>query len=189
MGYAVMQGLSHIASVSTEAGPLVILDRVGLPHWTGFGGGNYDDLCAWLDNHPESVGVTVTIKGNIGFGWDIGGAGTADIYRADNGDILLYRAWAEVGETGRPDPPVLTGEVDVGELVVTTGEVVVFWSAENGAEVEIPLGAQDGVELEVAGIAWAGALVHMRIGEYRILGGNEANQRWCWLKQRYSNAM
>lgn len=179
-----MQDLFHVASVSTEGGPIVVLDRVGLPHWTGFGGGTYDDLCAWLDNHPESAGVTVNIRGNIGFGWDIGGVGTADVYRAENGDILLYRFWPQVGETGRRDPSALSGEVDMGELVVTSGEVVVFWSAENGSEIEVPLGAQDGAELEVAGIARAGALVCMQIGEYRILGGSEANQRWCWLRQR-----
>ena len=180
-----MQDLQYVGSVSSEGGPIVGLDAATLPDWTGAGGGRCDDLCDWLDNHPESVGTSIEVGAGVGFGWDIGGAGTADVYRIRDDEVILYRYWPDRHEVGRRDLrlPETPGEA-LGRLIVTSGLVVMFWSVVSGSDIGLPVDLSDGVALEAAGIGGAGTVIHLPPGEYRVWGTHDSYERWCRVSPR-----
>jgi hypothetical protein len=73
----------------------------------------------------------------MAFAWEMGGEGTADIFRLQSGDVRIVRAWTDA------DPPddelmALAGadsrdQTSLGIIRVPSRCLAIFWAPESGA--------------------------------------------------------
>lgn len=174
--------LKFLGTVSTEGGPLLLVDPLHLNDWTGAEGGDFDDVCAFLDNHPESVGLSVTLGDRSAVIWDMGGAGTADVYRVGSNQLALHRRWPDSPDGFDSGPRLPESGRELGRLDVASGQVLVFWSVERGSGIDMPADGFDGMSVDLAGARGAGLLMELAVGSYVAWTAEEPHQRWCWIE-------
>jgi hypothetical protein len=148
----------HLFHVSSEGGPLVVADALLARHWNGVenGGADYDRLCEMFDQTPEPEGVVFQIFGEMAFAWEMGGEGTADIFRLQSGDVRIVRAWTDADP---PDDELMAlaeadsrDQISLGIIRVPSRRLAIFWAPESGAL--IPERIEGGIH-EVRGTSMA----------------------------------
>lgn len=99
---------------------------------------DYGNLCAAIDAQPEFSAMITPIAGLPGVVWEMQGAGTADVFVADDGRVAVLRAWLsqdtnedlkELADT-KPVSRRVLGVIDV-----PSGVLAVFWSVESGRTI------------------------------------------------------
>jgi hypothetical protein len=162
--------LQHVGTVSSEGGPLLVLDREALPAWGGIDYGDFERIGTWLDEHPGTPGYEAAVGAATGLVWDLGGAGTADVFRSAPDRLVLVRAWvtgddeALVAEAAAR--PVTGGGTAAGGLTVGSGPVLVFWPVDRGPEIELPADAADGDPIALPSMDGAALAVTLPPGRY-----------------------
>ncbi|HAX82267.1 MAG TPA: hypothetical protein DCY40_06865 [Actinobacteria bacterium] len=173
--------------MSSESGPLLLVDVFSVKGWGGSGSGDYQRICAWLDDHPSVPGYQVDLGTGLALVWELGGAGTADVYRRTAQDLLLIRSWADADlhASEAAGLPPLDSLSRLGGLTVTSGFVLAFWPPAAGHEIDVPSVLADGVQVEVSGVSDAGLIVALSAGRYSAYWDEvfsaTTEARRCWL--------
>lgn len=183
MGAVINATLHHLGFVSSESGPLLLVDVEDLEHWGGTARGDYERICHWLDDRPGLPGYETEVGAKRGLVWELGGPGTSDVFRRSPHDLLLCRAWVEsISQDAAERRPQ---EADrFGAITVRSGWLLAFWPTASGAEIELPDTPSDGQQVEVSGVADAGLLVSLEPGAYFAwwdVADAAADVRRCWI--------
>lgn len=178
--------LHHVGSVSSESGPLLLVDVMNLADWSGTARGDYERICHWLDDNPGTPGYGAEVGMEHGLVWDLGGPGTADVFRRSRQDLLICRAWED--DEDRLSRAAASPAVEAerfGAVSVRSGWLLAFWPTAAGTEIVLPADRVDGHQVEVDGVGDAGLLVTLEPGEY-FAWWDKANHsslpmRRCWI--------
>jgi hypothetical protein len=181
--------LRRLGHVSSEGGPFLILDAAWLGDWGGEDLGDYQRVCDWLDEHPDQPGYQADIGPSSGLVWELGGAGTADVFRQSDSRVVLSRPWLKENNEDlamEAAAAASTSKAPFGTLIVETGTVLIFWSPERGSGVEFDRDAvADGEPLVVAGMDGAGLAINLPPGRYSAWHDEVKTDRFqarrCWL--------
>lgn len=134
--------LTYCGTVSSEVGPIVLIDGAQTSLWPG--------LDLFLERHPnvtslpwEEGSAHLVAEDNSRFLlWDIGGAGTVDIFLREQ-EVVLVRAWTdetddeaelrlitEIAKQPMPQP------TPIGKFALSSGTLCILWAAEEGKNVK-----------------------------------------------------
>lgn len=156
-----------VGVVSTEGGPLLIVDRELAAGWTGAFGTDYQRACDLFDADPDVPGGPVALDGGWGMVWDMP-TGTAEVWRRGSGGLTISRPWVEpehdISRQLAEDPPRQV--VRFGQLEIRSGWLMIAWAAEEGREVSF-IEPGDGVALDLS-VAHAGLIVALPAGQYAL---------------------
>ena len=129
--------MNHVGFVSAEGGPLLVGSAKVIEKWRGIEGGSddYERACRLFDETPEKQGSVIDVAGHSALVWETGGPGTADVFQAGPGELLLVRAWLQ-----DPDDVVALRELamlpaqraQMGSIAVSDGCLVILWATESG---------------------------------------------------------
>jgi hypothetical protein len=156
--------MKHLFWINAEGGPLVCSDAQLARNWKGAGngGGDYERLCGMFAQDPQPQGVVFQISGQIAFGWEMGGAGTVDVF-CDNADtIRIVRAWTDSeGDREAADEVMILARMDskektaLGTIEIPSGYLAIFWSVEPGVLIPEQIGSDvakiKGTSIEASG--------------------------------------
>jgi hypothetical protein len=177
--------VSHLGVVSSESGPLLLVDVRLLEHWGGTATGDYERVCQQLDERPQVPGLEVDVGGGTAVVWELSGGGSADVFRRAN-ELLLCRSWADDDEAARrvaQAPPA--SPTRIGSLAVDSGWLLALWATGSADEIELPPSLADGQAVEVAGVADAGLVASLVPGRYDAwcdeIEHPDGAARRCWL--------
>jgi hypothetical protein len=132
--------LKHLFYVNAEGGPLLCADVQAMRTWRGATSGapDYDALCALFDAESHCEGAVIEIAGRPAVAWEMGGAGTAHVFRDDAGIIRIVRVWLDddsmktvVALAAAAAPPQTT----IGEFAVPSGRLAILWAPESGETI------------------------------------------------------
>lgn len=176
--------LQLIGHVSTEGGPLLIVDFNAARGWSGVDGGDYQRVSGGLDAHEDLRGLQVEVLGEPALVWEMP-TGTADVWRRSDQSLLLCRPWLEP-ESRHEElladlPP--NDPLHIGHFRLTSGWLVVVWAAETGSELAQVL-PQDGLALDLS-VGSAGIMLSLAPGDYdcyhdAVTAGSESALR-CFI--------
>ena len=162
--------MKRLFSINAEGGPLLLMDAATAGKWRGVeaGSSDYQELCAILDDSPSAPGLFFNVGGSLCLAWEMSGAGTADVFRKENGVVRLVRAWL-----AKDTPEELQRLADaedkdgtlVGELPITSGYLAVLWAPESG-ETIFASGEGEVQEVKGTSIDESAFLVNMPIKKY-----------------------
>lgn len=160
--------LRRLGYVSSEGGPLLLLDVSTLPAWGGTDLGDYQRICDWLDQHPGEPGYETDVGSSTGLVWDFG-SGTADVFRESSTRVVFSHAVLDVDDDTVAEAAASAPRSDAkpfGSFIVESGKVAAIWSPGRGSEIDIEDGVGDGGSLDVAGIDGAGIVLTLPSGRY-----------------------
>jgi len=157
--------MQRVGHVSTEGGPLLIVDFNAASRWFGVEGGDYERITDLLLARQEPSGLQIEIAGEPALIWQMP-TGTADVWRRSDGSIVLCRPWLHPGSNNqellaglRPNEPI-----EVGRVRVKSGWVAIVWATESGSDVaQVTPG--DGLSLDLS-VGSAGVIAGLPRGEY-----------------------
>lgn len=86
--------MENIGYVSTEGGPLLIVDFKSAPGWIGIEG-DYERVIELLNAGKNNDGIQVEIGGEPAVIWETP-TGTADVWRFSEDSLILCRPWLEL---------------------------------------------------------------------------------------------
>jgi hypothetical protein len=178
-------GVRRLGHVSSEGGPLLLLDVSILPSWGGADVGDYHRICDWLDRHPDQPGYAAEVGPSEGLVWDVR-VGTADVFRVSSTRVVLSQPWlrddARAGEAVSVPPHAAR---PFGSLPIRSGGLLAFWSPGRGSEIQLGGSIGDGDAVQVAGIDGAGIVVTLPAGTYTAWHDDvdtaSVRARRCWL--------
>jgi hypothetical protein len=134
--------LKHLFYVNAEGGPLLCADAQVMRSWRGAepGAPDYDALCAVLEGEPHCEGVVIEFAGRPAVAWEMGGAGTADVFLDDSGIIRIVRSWLDDDDHRMSTIAALAtaagpGQTAIGELAVPSGRLAILWAPESGETI------------------------------------------------------
>ena len=168
--------MENLGYVSSEGGPLLIADSAIAQNWLGATFDTQDDYqraCEIFDAEPEVQGKLLTIANGMGLIWDMGGAGTSDIFLRDSTHLVIVRAWLDdpddeaIVSTFAHTP--LREHKKLGSLNIKTGIVAILWAPESGQTIEPTDISINAAPINNLGIDGSGLLVKLPIGEYQCL--------------------
>ncbi|HET9782698.1 MAG TPA: hypothetical protein VFR33_13070 [Candidatus Dormibacteraeota bacterium] len=181
--------LELLGHVSSEGGPLLIIDFSAARNWTGVFGDkqDYQRLCDRLEASVENHGASVEVGGQSAVAWDMP-TGTADIWRRSEGSVVLCRVWQPVAVDRSEYFAALPQRSDakrLGKVAITGGWLVILWAAESGAEINTEPKNGKALDLSVGG---AGLVAAMPRGDYvcyhdEIVEGQQSAQR-CFVTRQ-----
>ena len=177
----------QLGHVSTEGGPLLVIDRDDLAQWQGIEGKDYaraDQLLAL-----QRPGAEIDVGPVKGILWDMP-TGTAYIFRVRDGSLLINRPWPRSNdpETASVDNNALAqlprDQVRrFGTLNVRSSWIAVLWAPEPGLEI-FEAAPQDGLELSLS-VGNSAIVVRLSAGAYGCYHEEvrlEGASAWrCWL--------
>src|SRR5262249_8679555 len=132
--------MEYIGLVSSEGGPLLLMDASIADSWHGSEGNDYDRACNLFDATPDLEGTEIDIGKGKGILWEMGGAGTAAIFKASESHCVVVRPWLSDPSDnnalrGLAEQP-LSHPIEIGELTSSGGNMVILWAAEDGSCIE-----------------------------------------------------
>jgi hypothetical protein len=87
-------GVRRLGHVSSEGGPLLLLDVSILPSWGGADVGDYHRICDWLDRHPDQPGYAAEVGPSEGLVVTLpAGTYTAWHDDVDTASVRARRCW------------------------------------------------------------------------------------------------
>ena len=164
--------MEFVGHVNAEGGPLILLDHAVATRWRGIedGGGDYRRACQLLDRTPRVAGLPIPVGQGNGLLWDMGGPGTAMVYRHTQDHIEILRDWVDAPDgrahTRQLAALALQAAEEVGTIVLLTEWLIVLWAPEDGLAFESfdSAGRANGeMAFETGGLA-----VRAVPGEYRV---------------------
>jgi hypothetical protein len=163
--------LDNLGYVSTEGGPILLIDRDGVGEWSGTDGDDYHRACTLLDEGDD--GSEITIGSHRGLLWDMP-TGTADIWRAAADTLVLSRPWLNPEDGGTQEVQARSlaqlprsESIILGRLRVTSGWLAIFWAPESGSQI-LKFPPIDGQALDLS-VGHAAAVVVLPAGAYVCL--------------------
>lgn len=132
--------MKHLFSINAEGGPLLLCDAPAAKNWAGSeeGGADYERLCAMLDARPEEQGAVFAIGGAQAVVWEMSGAGVADVFLSERGEVVLVRAWLDDDNAttlqSLAEAPA-SNPVRIGRLNAASQRIAILWAAESGKGV------------------------------------------------------
>ena len=175
--------MENIGYVSTEGGPLLIVDFKSAPGWTGIEG-DYQRVTDRLNAGKNNYGIQVEIGGKPAVIWEMP-TGTADVWRDSEDSLILCRPWLDLNsdsdEVLASLPP--KDPTRIGRVRIYSGWVVVVWATETGEDIAANLPAE-GRQLDLS-VGSAGVIARLGPGEYdccsdRVALGSESAVR-CFI--------
>jgi hypothetical protein len=170
---------ASLGTVSSEGGPLLLADARIIPDWSGVGADgtsvDYERACSALDAVPPRDGAFIAVGAGHALVWELGGPGTADVFRKSDVELVLSRGWYEPAtfsdETCRALASVpRSGQAKViGELDVASGTLVILWAPESGACVESTEVPPDGIPTGKLSMGGTALMVAVRPGRYECI--------------------
>lgn len=179
-----------LGTVSSEGGPLLLVDAASAGAWSGIDGADYDRASTLLDEPDHADGGEIAVGQAMGVLWEQGGAGTAYVFRVRD-RIALVRWWGP-NPDAEPSGELLDlpakEQHRLGELRLSTPRLLILWATENAGEVlglpAPPAGPAVG-DLSVAG---AGFVADFGPGRFDVVhesfDGPDGPGRRCWLTRR-----
>jgi hypothetical protein len=157
--------MQSVGLVSTEGGPLLIVDFNAASGWSGVEGDDYERIVELLVAREEPAGLEIEIAGEPALIWQMP-TGTADVWRRPDGSIVLCRPWLDPGSNNRE---VLAGlppnnPIEVGRVRIKSGWVAIVWATEAGSDVA-QVTPRDGLALDLS-VGNAGVIAGLPRGEY-----------------------
>ena len=182
-----MHHLDDLGHVSTEGGPLLLIDLHGVAEWAGIDSDDYDRACRLLET--QRPGAEIQVGEQRGLLWDVP-TGTTDVFRTAVDRLLLSRSWLEPASESEERaelrrlvelPP--SEMHPVGRLTVASGWLAILWATENGADIA-RVSPADGLSLDLS-VGHAAVLVRVAPGEYactqdEVTHGGPSALR-CWI--------
>jgi len=132
--------MEYLFSINAEGSPLLCLDARAAESWKGSedGAPDYDNLCAEIGTCSEFSAIVRQIGGQRSAVWEMGGAGTADVFLRHDGAVVVVRAWL-AENTDRELIKVAIGNPDyrleMGTIDVPSGILAVLWAPESGERI------------------------------------------------------
>jgi hypothetical protein len=132
--------MKHLFYVNAEGGPLLCADVQVMRTWRGAmsGAPDYDALCAIFDAEPHCEGTVIEVAGRHAMAWEMGGAGTADVFRNNAGIIRIVRPWLNDDITSTVEAlatAVAHTQAAIGELAIPSGRLAILWAPESGETI------------------------------------------------------
>jgi hypothetical protein len=160
--------IENLGHVSTEGGPLLLIDRAGVGEWSGIEGDDYTRACALLDEQGNASAIDV--GSHRGLLWDMP-TGTADIWRVASDRLVLSRPWLNPDDESTPEAQArslaeLPGSdsLVLGRLHVSSGWLALLWAPQSGSQIlQVP--PTDGLALDLS-VGHAAAVVGLPPGAY-----------------------
>ncbi len=157
--------MENVGYVSTEGGPLLIVDFNAAPGWSGVEGSDYQQVSELLLAQQEPPGLQIEVGGEPALIWQMP-TGTADIWRRSDGSIVLCRPWLHPGSSNEellaglpPNEPT-----EVGHVRIKSGWVAIVWATEAGSDVARAV-PRDGLGLDLS-VGSAGVIASLAPGDY-----------------------
>jgi hypothetical protein len=182
-----LDGMDNLGYVSTEGGPLLLIDRDGVGEWSGIDGDDYARASTLLDE--GAGGSEIAVGSDRGVLWDMP-AGTADIWRGDDDTLVLSRPWLNPKDAGTQEVQARSmaelprsDAIVLGRLRVRSGWLAIFWAPESGSQI-LKVPPTDGLALDLS-VGHAAAVVRLPTGAYvclqdqvKTLGSSSVR---CWI--------
>jgi hypothetical protein len=133
--------LEWIGTVNSEGGPLLVADPGAARKWSGAEGEDYPSACEPFDADRSLEGLLIRLGSIEAIAWEMAGAGTADVFRTDDGFIVV-RYWLK-DQNSKSERLALAGMasnrmVALGRLPLTSGWVCILWAAIAGDDIALP---------------------------------------------------
>jgi hypothetical protein len=134
---------------------------------------DYERACRALD--PSADGAFIAVGAGQVLVWELGGPGTADVFRKSDAEIVLSRGWYETttpsDETvaSLASVPLSERAVLLGELDVDSGTLVILWAPESGGCVQSTEVPPDGVPTGEVSMGGTALMVAVRPGRYACI--------------------
>jgi hypothetical protein len=157
-----------LGHVSTEGGPLLLLDADAAVLWTGASDDGLDYALAGAALGPgaDRAGGPIAREGVDAVVWSMP-TGTASVWRAGVDRLIVLRRWLTEPELHEESAPLLASAksaVALGRLRVASGYAVVMWAAEDGrALAPMPFGDRASFGFSVG---HSGLVVSLAAGRY-----------------------
>lgn len=130
--------MEHLGVINTEGGPLLLADFKMAQLWRGTDNdsADYQRACTLFDSNPAQEGIAISIADGVGILWEMGGAGTADVFRINQRQIVVVRSWLNDPQSSYDIEKLASspakGFLEIGQIVLTSGALSIFWAAEDG---------------------------------------------------------
>lgn len=159
--------ISHLGLVSTEGGPILIVDKEGASAWRGAtgDGGDYERAIEVFDTNPHLHAAKTSVGAYSAFTWDVP-TGTISVWRVAQ-DSLLMEWGSDATEAPHAEHGAPRSQAILGELEVRSGWIVIAWSAEPLDEVQ-GITPTDGLSLALS-VGQAALVVKLPVGEYEAI--------------------
>ena len=133
--------MKYLDNVDSEGGPLLIADAEVARKWRGSGNSDYDRACQVFIDDSSIQGHMVSIRQKQGLVWEIGGAGTADVFLDRSDHLIVVRAWLDDPADEMSTLFTLaalprTEVISLGSLEITSGVLAILWAPESGECIE-----------------------------------------------------
>lgn len=157
-----------VGFVSSEGAPLLIGETSSIQGWQGIDGPDYAAACELFDRDPAANGKMIEVGARPSLVWDMGGAGTADVFRVEPNTLLIVRGWFDQHQGENALWELATAAANrsmkVGQITVASGAVAILSATENGSCVDPsvpprdgrPAGAMSTEESGLVAIVWNG---------------------------------
>ena len=160
--------IENLGHVSTEGGPVLLIDRAGVGEWSGIEGDDYMRACALLDEQGHASAIAV--GRHRGLLWDMP-TGTADVWRMASDRLVLSRPWLNPDDENTLEVQArslaeLSGSDSLllGRLQISSGWLAILWAPESGLQIlQVP--PTDGLALDLS-VGHAAAVVGLTPGAY-----------------------
>lgn len=162
-----MTAINQLGHVSTEGGPLLLVDFKVAPNWRGVSGdGNdYRRVIALLDTAREAHGLQITIGDHAAVVWEMA-TGTADVWRRRDGSLVICRPWLDEDDEHAEHFASLpiSSPTRIGTFQISSGSLLILWAPEDGRDLlgTVPV---DGGALDLS-VGHAGITVRLAPGVY-----------------------
>lgn len=128
--------LIKLGYVCSEGGPILLGDAGDIRYWESDGSGaDYEKACTVFERE-DVFGGTVLVNAHKGIVWEMGGAGTGNIFLSKEA-IMIVRSWTD-GIEENPDflstiieMPMETS-TSIGEIEIYSETLAIMWAAECG---------------------------------------------------------
>jgi len=179
--------MNELGHVSTESGPLLLIDHDAVGSWFGIDGDDYGRACRLLDE--SEIGGEIAVGKYRGLVWGVP-TGTTEVWRVRSDSIVLSRNWldpeaarSEHEQSRRLVELPRSRQIDLGRLSVRSGWIVILWATENGSDI-VKLDPADGLALDLS-VGHAAIIVSLPAGEY-LCSGDEVRHDGtsalrCWV--------
>jgi hypothetical protein len=176
--------LDYVDNVDSEDGPLLIADARAARLWRGSDGNGSDYERAYKPLLSGAPGTTIPIDSHQAVIWELGGAGTADVFYEKRVQIRIVRAWVDNKDIidVLADAPLNKNHTNLGAIEVSSGVLAILWAPENGQCIESLRVSQSSRPSGEMATDSAGLLLKVPKGQYTCLHdevekGGEAARR------------
>jgi hypothetical protein len=168
-----MSTLRELGYVSSEGGPLLILDAIDAASWTGVEGPDYERACGLLDSNPGLEGLLLSVGDeSSGVIWELNGAGYASVFEFGSDCFVLVRSWPNDPDDADINRCLLAlperGPEELGVVDIRSAFLVILWSAECGASVGSLRELRPGRPQGEMAVDSAGLIVECSPGKYLV---------------------